>query len=312
MGPRRRSSSRPARRTRPRIASDRPRLVPMTEPVRASQLEFEALRTVEARLAEVGDPGFRAVRALGILPESTRSSWRRSMASRSIDSSCGVRSAPDPRSRPRSWRGRPDGGSASCTTRRRRRQVGPPGDEAGGRRRLRRVRVVPRRRDGCAPHRRGHRGGSRRPHGRLPDPLPTVITHGDFAPRNILVDGSGRLAVIDLLARWQAPPSRISPGFLVALQTSRANAATRGLLFGRTIDRLEPAFLSGVLRIGAGAAERDPGLRAPARPRQMGRPSDPEQDAPWRPTHPGTADRQPLRRPVTVTGSPPPAGSLTS
>ena len=80
---------------------------------------------------------------------------------------------------------------------------------------------------------------------RLPDPLPTVITHGDFAPRNILVDGSGRVAVIDLLARWQAPPFEDLAGFLVALQTSRANAATRGLLFGRTIARLEPAFLSG-------------------------------------------------------------------
>jgi aminoglycoside phosphotransferase (APT) family kinase protein len=80
---------------------------------------------------------------------------------------------------------------------------------------------------------------------RLPDPLPTVITHGDFAPRNILVDGSGRLAVIDLLARWQAPRFEDLAGFLVALQTSRANAATRGLLFGRTIARLEPAFLSG-------------------------------------------------------------------
>ena len=80
---------------------------------------------------------------------------------------------------------------------------------------------------------------------RLPDPLPTVITHGDFAPRNILVDGSGRLAVIDLLARWQAPPFEDLAGFLVALQTSRANAATRGLVFGRTIAKLEPAFLAG-------------------------------------------------------------------
>jgi aminoglycoside phosphotransferase (APT) family kinase protein len=79
----------------------------------------------------------------------------------------------------------------------------------------------------------------------LPDPLPTVITHGDFAPRNILVDPAGRMAVIDLLARWQAPPFEDLAGFLVALQTSRANAATRGLVFGRTIERLEPAFLGG-------------------------------------------------------------------
>jgi aminoglycoside phosphotransferase (APT) family kinase protein len=79
----------------------------------------------------------------------------------------------------------------------------------------------------------------------LPDPLPTVVSHGDFAPRNILVDDAGRLAVIDLLARWQSPPYEDLAGFLVALHTSRANAATRGLLFGRAVERLEPAFLGG-------------------------------------------------------------------
>jgi aminoglycoside phosphotransferase (APT) family kinase protein len=81
--------------------------------------------------------------------------------------------------------------------------------------------------------------------GRLPDPLPTVLSHGDFAPRNILVGPSGRVAVIDLLARWKSPPYEDLATFLVALQTNRANAATRGLLFGRAAKRLEPAFLKG-------------------------------------------------------------------
>jgi aminoglycoside phosphotransferase (APT) family kinase protein len=79
----------------------------------------------------------------------------------------------------------------------------------------------------------------------LPDRLPMVVSHGDFAPRNILVDGSGRVAVIDLLARWQAPPYEDLAGFLVALHTSRANAVTRGVVFGRALERLEPAFLAG-------------------------------------------------------------------
>ena len=79
----------------------------------------------------------------------------------------------------------------------------------------------------------------------LPDQLPLVVSHGDFAPRNILVDRSGRIAVIDLLARWQAPPYEDLAGFLVALHTSRANAVTRGVVFGRALDRLEPAFLTG-------------------------------------------------------------------
>ena len=43
--------------------SDRPRLFPITESSERRRLEFDALRTVEARVAEVGDPGFRAVRA---------------------------------------------------------------------------------------------------------------------------------------------------------------------------------------------------------------------------------------------------------
>jgi aminoglycoside phosphotransferase (APT) family kinase protein len=80
---------------------------------------------------------------------------------------------------------------------------------------------------------------------RLPEPLPTVVSHGDFAPRNILVDDAGRLAVIDLLARWQAPPYEDLAGFLVSLETSRVNTATRGLVFGRAVERLEPAFLAG-------------------------------------------------------------------
>ena len=75
--------------------------------------------------------------------------------------------------------------------------------------------------------------------------LPVAMSHGDFAPRNILVDGQGRIAVIDLLARWQAPRYEDLAAFLLAMRTSRVNATTSGLLFGRAIDRLEPAFLAG-------------------------------------------------------------------
>ena len=80
---------------------------------------------------------------------------------------------------------------------------------------------------------------------RLPDPLPLVVSHGDFAPRNILIDASGRVAVIDISVRWRAPAYEDLAGFLVALQTSRANALTRGLVFGPAVHRLEPAFLEG-------------------------------------------------------------------
>lgn len=80
---------------------------------------------------------------------------------------------------------------------------------------------------------------------RLPDPLPTAICHGDFAPRNILVDPSGRVAVIDISVKWQAPIYEDLASLLVALRMSRANALTRGRVFGPAVGVLEPAFLDG-------------------------------------------------------------------
>ncbi len=80
---------------------------------------------------------------------------------------------------------------------------------------------------------------------RLPDPLPTAICHADFAPRNILVDPSGRIAVIDISVKWRAPIYEDLAGLLVALRMNRANALTRGRVFGPAVGVLEPAFLEG-------------------------------------------------------------------
>ncbi len=224
--------------------SDRPRLVPMTESSERRRLELDALRAVEARLAEVGDPGFRAVRALGILPESTAlvmeafdgKPLHAFLVRRPFRAHAALRPMTLARAAGRWLRILHDTPTSTQVVRQGTRQdVVDAFTEFGSylaaetdASNLQEVIEA-----GVAAARR------------LPDPLPTVITHGDFAPRNILVDKSGRLAVIDLLARWQAPPFEDLAGFLVALQTSRANAATRGLVFGRTIARLEPAFLSG-------------------------------------------------------------------
>jgi aminoglycoside phosphotransferase (APT) family kinase protein len=228
----------------PADTTDRPRLVPMTDPADRLELEFEALRTLEARLAATPDPSLTAVRPLGILPRSAalvmeafegqplhrllvRGSFRRAAELRpaTLARRAGrwlrVLHDTPTENRPVRQGARADLVEAFTA-------LGSYLAEQGAATDLDAVIAA------------GIRATSE-----LPDPLPTVVSHGDFAPRNILVDNEGRVAVIDLLARWQSPPFEDLAGFLVALQTSRANAATRGLLFGRAVARLEPAFLAG-------------------------------------------------------------------
>jgi aminoglycoside phosphotransferase (APT) family kinase protein len=224
--------------------SDRPRLVPMTDQSDRVQLEYEALRTVEARMAEVRDPRFVAVRPLGVLARSNAlvmeefdgEPLHRFLVRRPLRSGVAVAPSALARATGRWLRILHDTPSSTQDVRQGTRDEVVDAFDAFGSY-LAAEKVSPHLDEvieaGVASARR------------LPDPLPTVITHGDFAPRNILVDRSGRMAVIDLLLRWQAPAFEDLAGFLVALQTSRANAATRGLLFGRTIERLEPAFLTG-------------------------------------------------------------------
>jgi aminoglycoside phosphotransferase (APT) family kinase protein len=225
-------------------ASDRPRLVPIAESSARLQLEFDALRTIEARVEEVGDPGFAAIRPLGILPES------KALVMEAFDGEplnrflvrlpfrSGV--VPPPPvlagAAGRWLRILHDTPASTQTVRQGAREDVVEAFAALGSY-LAAEKV--------SPHFDAVIEAGIAAARQLPDPLPTVITHGDFAPRNILIDRSGRMAVIDLLLRWRASPFDDLAGFLVALQTSRANAATRGLLFGRTIERLEPAFLTG-------------------------------------------------------------------
>jgi hypothetical protein len=79
----------------------------------------------------------------------------------------------------------------------------------------------------------------------LPDPLPVRPTHGDFAPRNVIVGPDGRLTVIDLLGRWRAPAYEDLATFLVALHSGRQMAMTGGRLLRRPVEVLEQHFLAG-------------------------------------------------------------------
>lgn len=224
--------------------TDRPRLVETAEPADRHRLEFEALRMLEARLATVPDERLVAVRPLGLLPESGALAMeafagrplQRLLVRGALGRASDVRPTTLAETAGRWLRVLHDTPPTGQVARQGTRDELAAAFSAVGaylaeRRGTRRLEPVIEAGIGAL--------------ARLPDPIPMVISHGDFAPRNILVDASGRLAVIDLLARWLAPPYEDIAGFLVALQTSRANAATRGVVFGRAIARLEPAFLTG-------------------------------------------------------------------
>jgi hypothetical protein len=80
----------------------------------------------------------------------------------------------------------------------------------------------------------------------LPDLLPLGLGHGDFAMRNILVDSSARVTVIDTLARWRTPIYEDIGYFLNGLKLSAPQVISQGLAFSS--DRLktyENLFLKG-------------------------------------------------------------------
>lgn len=93
----------------------------------------------------------------------------------------------------------------------------------------------------------------------LPADLPLVTGHGDFAPRNVLVGATGRIAVIDPLPRWQVPPYEDVGRFLVNMRCPGPQVASGGLaLRPAQLQRYEDRFLAGYY----GSAELTPGLRA--------------------------------------------------
>jgi hypothetical protein len=89
----------------------------------------------------------------------------------------------------------------------------------------------------------------------LPTQLPLGLSHGDFAPRNMFVDGQGGVIGFDALGRWRAPCYEDIADFLVNLKCSGAQAVSLEFLFrDATLMRLEKAFLQGYFE---GEAERN-------------------------------------------------------
>jgi hypothetical protein len=76
--------------------------------------------------------------------------------------------------------------------------------------------------------------------------LPLAVGHGDFAPRNVLVDGRGRIAVLDPLGRWAVPVQEDLCRFLVGVQLNGLQVHTQGAAYGEpTLERWQRQVVSG-------------------------------------------------------------------
>ena len=76
--------------------------------------------------------------------------------------------------------------------------------------------------------------------------LPLAVGHGDFAPRNLLVDHAGRLVVLDPLARWAVPAQEDLCRFLVGVQLNGLQVHTRGAAYGEdTLARWQREVVGG-------------------------------------------------------------------
>jgi hypothetical protein len=80
----------------------------------------------------------------------------------------------------------------------------------------------------------------------LPERLPLVVGHGDYAPRNVFLLGDRRLAVFDPLPRWRVPPFEDLCRFLVAFRLQGAQLHTRGAAYAAAdLDLREQAVIAG-------------------------------------------------------------------
>ena len=76
--------------------------------------------------------------------------------------------------------------------------------------------------------------------------LPLAVGHGDFAPRNVMVDGGGRIVVLDPLGRWAVPAQEDLCRFLVAVQLNGLQVHTRGAAYGEAaLERWQHHVVSG-------------------------------------------------------------------
>ena len=80
----------------------------------------------------------------------------------------------------------------------------------------------------------------------LPQQFQMGLGHGDFAPRNILVDRNARITVFDTMARWTTPIYEDLGMFLQALNSNGVQVSTFGLWQSPAeLQRCESSFLQG-------------------------------------------------------------------
>lgn len=80
----------------------------------------------------------------------------------------------------------------------------------------------------------------------LPFQLPLGLSHGDFAPRNVIVHPSGRVTILDTQGRWRVPIYEDIACFLVGMKSIGPQVVSLGLAFSRGHLRCyEESFLRG-------------------------------------------------------------------
>jgi aminoglycoside phosphotransferase (APT) family kinase protein len=83
-------------------------------------------------------------------------------------------------------------------------------------------------------------------HDHIPETVPTGQVHGDFAPRNILVDQTNRVTVFDTLGRFEAPVYEDIARMLMTVKASGPQMFSRGLLYDqKRLSQFEHIFLDG-------------------------------------------------------------------
>ncbi len=72
-----------------------------------------------------------------------------------------------------------------------------------------------------------------------------ATSHGDYAPRNLLIDPDNRVSVIDTLARWRTPIFEDVAMFLLGLRASAAQVVSMGAAYDlQSLRDLESQFLT--------------------------------------------------------------------
>lgn len=83
-------------------------------------------------------------------------------------------------------------------------------------------------------------------HDVLPESLPRGLSHGDYAPWNILSEPCGRIRIIDTLARWQSPVYEDLAKFLFGMKLSQQQVWTMGHAYNsQQMAWFEQQFLEG-------------------------------------------------------------------